>query len=650
MASFNGDAGPVLGIDLGTTFSCVAVYDDVAKKVVVLENDEGARTTPSYVAFTESGRLVGAAAKSQAAANSKGTLFDVKRIIGRTFQDHVVQDELKRLPFPIREHPSKSKRPLVEVRWRGDTKQFAPEEVSAMVLGEMAFIASKKLGRDIKRAVVTVPAHFNDQQRQATKDAGRIAGLEVLRIINEPTAAALAYGLHDLATKSTEVGRVLIFDLGGGTFDVSVLQLEGGVFAVQATGGDTHLGGEDFDARLVDHVIKSYARKQAGPRIKAAKNGHKNQKGSSAAEKKRKQDEQQVVGKIKADPRAMRRLSKLCENAKRELSTADDAEVEAEDLIAGIDLKVRVTRAAFEGLCADLFESCLETVEAVVRDAGCQMSDITECVLVGGSTRIPMLQEKLYAQFNGRLELCKTVHPDEAVAVGAAVQGAILRAGMTGGGADLAPEGCQDLVLLDVTPLSLGIELEGGHMSTLIKRSTAIPCQKTREYTTVEDYQTQIDVCVYEGERPHVSGNNKLGEFTVEGLFRGKAGEAKVDVTFALDANGMLSVSAKDTQTNAQAETTIKADRGRLDEEDITRMVADAKKMREQDGGFAEKARLRNALEEACYEAKKTNSGKGKEQLDAMLEWLEYDAEVADLDALTERVKTLKADFGVTVA
>ena len=307
MASFNGDAGPVLGIDLGTTFSCVAVYDDVAKKVVVLENDEGARTTPSYVAFTESGRLVGAAAKSQAAANSKGTLFDVKRIIGRTFQDHVVQDELKRLPFPIREHPSKSKRPLVEVRWRGDTKQFAPEEVSAMVLGEMAFIASKKLGRDIKRAVVTVPAHFNDQQRQATKDAGRIAGLEVLRIINEPTAAALAYGLHDLATKSTEVGRVLIFDLGGGTFDVSVLQLEGGVFAVQATGGDTHLGGEDFDARLVDHVIKSYARKQAGPRIKAAKNGHKNQKGSSAAEKKRKQDEQQVVGKIKADPRAMRR-------------------------------------------------------------------------------------------------------------------------------------------------------------------------------------------------------------------------------------------------------------------------------------------------------------------------------------------------------
>ena len=254
MATFADDAGPVLGIDLGTTFSCVAVYDDAEKKVKVLENSEGARTTPSYVAFTETGRLVGAAAKSQAASNAKGTLFDVKRIIGRTFQDHVVQDECKRLPFPVREHPSKSKRPLVEVRWRGETKQFAPEEVSAMVLQEMADIAAKKLGREITRAVITVPAHFNDQQRQATKDAGRIAGLEVLRIINEPTAAALAYGLHDLATKSSEVGRVLIFDLGGGTFDVSVLQLEGGVFAVQATGGDTHLGGEDFDARLVDHV------------------------------------------------------------------------------------------------------------------------------------------------------------------------------------------------------------------------------------------------------------------------------------------------------------------------------------------------------------------------------------------------------------
>jgi len=649
MASFEGDAGPVLGIDLGTTFSCVAVYDDAEKKVKVLENSEGARTTPSYVAFTETGRLVGAAAKSQAASNAKGTLFDVKRIIGRTFQDHVVQDEAKRLPFPVREHPSKSKRPLVEVRWRGETKQFAPEEVSAMVLQEMADIASTKLGRDIKRAVITVPAHFNDQQRQATKDAGRIAGLEVLRIINEPTAAALAYGLHDLATKSSEVGRVLIFDLGGGTFDVSVLQLEGGVFAVQATGGDTHLGGEDFDARLVDFVVRAHARKAAGPKIKSVKNGHKNQKGSSAAEKKRKQEEQQIIGKLKADAKAMRRLARLCENAKRELSTAEDAEVEAEELQPGLDLKVRVTRQAFEGLCADLFESCLNTVEAVVRDAGCQMSDITECVLVGGSTRVPKLQEKLYAQFGGRLELCKTVHPDEAVAVGAAVQGAILRAGLTGGGQDLAPEGCQDLVLLDVTPLSLGIELEGGHMSTLIKRSTAIPCSKTREYTTVEDFQTQIDVCVYEGERPHVSGNNKLGEFSVEGLYRGKAGEAKVDVTFALDANGILSVSARDTVTNASAETTIKADRGRLDEDDIRRMIEDAKKMREGDSQFAEKARLRNALEEACYTAKKTASGKSKAQLDDLLEWLEYDAEDADMDALAERVATLKADFGVVV-
>lgn len=427
--------------------------------------------------------------------------------------------------------------------------------------------------------------------------------------------------------------------------------MEDGVFAVQATGGDTHLGGEDFDAHLVDHVVLACARKRAGTdkKVKKVKNGHKNQKGSSAAEKKAKADEQRYVGEMKANKKAMRRLAALCEVAKRELSTADDAEVDAPDVLPGVDLKVRVTRQAFEGLCAELFQSCLDTVEAVVRDAACQLSDITECVLVGGSTRVPKLQERLSELFDGRLELCKTVHPDEAVAVGAAVQGAILRAGMSGGGADLAPDGCQDLVLLDVTPLSLGIELEGGQMSTLIKRSTAIPCAKTREYTTVEDYQTAIDVAVYEGERPHVSGNNKLGEFKVEGLYRGKAGEAKVEVSFALDANGILSVSAKDKVTEASASTTIKADRGRLDDEDIEKMIADAKAYREQDAEFARKTSLRNALEEACYETKKNVSGARKAAIDDMLEWLEYDAEDADMAALTERVETLKSDFGVTV-
>ena len=659
MASFEGgtstDGGPVLGIDLGTTFSCVAVFDDEAKEVKVLANAEGARTTPSYVSFTDEGRVVGAAAKAQSAANAKGTLFDVKRILGRTYEDHVVQDESKRLPFPILEHP-KGKRPLVEVAWRGEKKRFAPEEVSAMVLGEMVAIAKKRLGRDdLNRAVITVPAHFNDQQRQATKDAGRIAGLEVMRIINEPTAAALAYGLHDLASdeNNPKQSRVLIFDLGGGTFDVSVLSMEDGVFAVQATGGDTHLGGEDFDAALVEHVVMQYARKRAGTNVKEKKknNGHKNQKGSSAAEKKKKAEETKYAAELRKSSKAMRRLAAACEVAKRELSSADDAVVDAPSILPDVDLCVKVTRQAFEGLCGHLFESCLRTVESVVRDAQCELSQITEIVLVGGSTRVPRLQEALYQLFDEKLELCKSVHPDEAVAVGAAVQGAILRAGMTHGGEDLAPEGCKDLVLLDVTPLSLGIELEGGVMSTLIKRSTPIPCAKTREYTTCDDYQTAIDVAVYEGERPAVSANNKLGEFKIDGIERARKGEPKVEVTFALDANGILAVSARDKVTGASASTQIKADRGRLEEEDIQRMIEDAKKYREDDAAFADKAGLRNALEEAAFAAKAACKDDAKKAtLENMLEWLEYDAEDASMDELNERVKTMKVDFGVSVS
>ncbi|KAH8045079.1 ATP binding protein [Aureococcus anophagefferens] len=605
MASFEGgtstDGGPVLGIDLGTTFSCVAVFDDEAKEVKVLANSEGARTTPSYVSFTDEGRVVGAAAKAQSAANAKGTLFDVKRILGRTYEDHVVQDESKRLPFPILEHP-KGKRPLVEVTWRGEKKRFAPEEVSAMVLGEMVAIAKKRLGRDdLNRAVITVPAHFNDQQRQATKDAGRIAGLEVMRIINEPTAAALAYGLHDLASDENNPKQS------------------------RATGGDTHLGGEDFDAALVEHVVMQYARKRAGTNVKEKKknNGHKNQKGSSAAEKKKKAEETKYAAELRKSSKAMRRLAAACE----------------------------VTRQAFEGLCGHLFESCLRTVESVVRDAQCELSQITEIVLVGGSTRVPRLQEALYQLFDEKLELCKSVHPDEAVAVGAAVQGAILRAGMTHGGEDLAPEGCKDLVLLDVTPLSLGIELEGGVMSTLIKRSTPIPCAKTREYTTCDDYQTAIDVAVYEGERPAVSANNKLGEFKIDGIERARKGEPKVEVTFALDANGILAVSARDKVTGASASTQIKADRGRLEEEDIQRMIEDAKKYREDDAAFADKAGLRNALEEAAFAAKAACKDDAKKAtLENMLEWLEYDAEDASMDELNERVKTMKVDFGVSVS
>ncbi|KAJ1457469.1 molecular chaperones HSP70/HSC70, HSP70 superfamily [Pelagophyceae sp. CCMP2097] len=646
---------PIIGIDLGTTFSCVAVFDKASGEVKVLANSEGKRTTPSFVGFTDSGRLVGEPAKRQMTSNPAGTVFDVKRVLGRTFDDPVVQDESKRLSYGIVN--GGRNRTLVEVSWRGEKKRLAPEELSAMVLVEMRDIAALHLGYTPRKAVVTVPAHFNDQQRQATKDAGRIAGLEIARIINEPTAAALAYGLHDKHVSTINRSCVLIFDLGGGTFDVSILSMEDGVFAVRATGGDTHLGGEDFDAVLVDYCVGVFARKVAKAAVDESdastkkKGAGKKGGNTSAATKLAKDIEKKTAAVLRGDNRAMRRLAMACEAAKREISGADSADVELSQLSDGHDFACTIYREKFEALAAPLFERCLTTVREVCKDAGASLEEVSECVLVGGSTRVPRLQEELFGLFEGRLELCKNVHPDEAVAFGAAVQGAILHAGQSGGGADLAPDGCSDLVLLDVTPLSLGIELEGGHFSTLIKRSTPIPCQKTREYTTVDDYQTALDVCVYEGERPHVSGNNKLGEFHIDGLQRAKKGEPKIDVTFSLDANGMLAVSARDKVTGAHAATKIKADRGRLDDDDIERMIADAAKYRAEDGEFAQKAKWRNALEEALYDAKRKNAVDTKmvKQLDDVLEWLEYDGEDASLAELTDRADRLRLDHGVQV-
>ncbi|CAM9544327.1 unnamed protein product [Pylaiella littoralis] len=614
----------VIGIDLGTTFSCVAVWDEAAGRPIVLTNSTGSKTMPSYVSFTDQARVVGQPAKSQAASNPANTVYDVKRIIGRSWNDQVVRDDAKSFPFRVVD--GGNGRPKVEVSWLGAKKQMAPEEVSAMVLVELKRVAEKALGKACTAAVITVPAHFNDQQRQATKDAGRIAGLDVRRIINEPTAAALAYGLHgkkETQDSGISGSNVVIFDLGGGTFDVSVLSMEGGVFEVKATGGDTHLGGEDFDNNMVDWAVAEFEKVHGAGR----------------------------ANKLKANARAIRRLRTACENAKRSVSSAPSTTLEVESLLDDADLSIELTREKFESLNDELFTRCINTVTTVLKDASLNMGDVTDVVLVGGSTRVPALQDRLKALFGGRIELCRSINPDEAVAVGAAVQGHILAAGdARTGGADLA--GTTDLLLLDVTPLSLGIELEGREMSVLIKRNTTIPCRKSRSYTTVEDWQTSIDVVVYEGERRSVDTCNKLGEFTITGVERARKGEPKVEVTFALDANGILAVTAQDTVTGAKAGAEIKAKDGRLSADEIDKMVQDAEKHRAQDDELADKMTMQTALEGAVYSALSAARTRGDTDqvgsLENVRDWLDYDSTNATLTEMTAKADFLR-NLGVPV-
>ncbi|RHZ75893.1 hypothetical protein Glove_208g69 [Diversispora epigaea] len=606
LADEKPDLGTVIGIDLGTTYSCVGVQEN--GRVEILANDQGNRITPSYVAFTDDERLVGDAAKNQAANNPENTIFDAKRLIGRRFSDKEVQNDMKHFPFKIIDKDGK---PAIQVLVKGETKIFTPEEISAMVLGKMKEIAESYLGKKVTHAVVTVPAYFNDAQRQATKDAGIIAGLNVLRIVNEPTAAAIAYGLD----RSDGERQILVYDLGGGTFDVSLLSIDDGVFEVLATAGDTHLGGEDFDNRVIDHFLKLYKKKN---KVDASK-------------------DLKAVGKLKRE----------VEKAKRTLSSQMSTRIDIESFHDGKDFSETLTRAKFEELNNDLFRKTLKPVEQVMKDANVKKEEVHDIVLVGGSTRIPKVVQLLEEFFNGK-KASKNINPDEAVAYGAAVQAGILS------GND---KNFNEILLVDVCPLTLGIETTGGVMTKLISRNTVIPTKKSQIFSTAVDNQPTVLIQVYEGERSLTKDNNLLGKFELTGIPPAPRGVPQIEVTFEIDANGIMKVSASDKGTGKSESITITNDKGRLSKEEIDRMVEEAEKFAEEDKIQKERIESKNNLENFIYTIKNQITDDGelgkkiseeektiiKEAIKKSLDWFDEYSNSATKEEFDEKKEELQA-------